>query len=93
MICSVNVTFHIKRIPDVFLIVFGFFCSVFLSRLWCLSSPGINERVHIALRWSHINARRLINPITQLVLPASLTFKITQTAASLVADSMRLKYC
>lgn len=68
-------------------------CLLFLSRLDCLSSPGINERVHITLRRSHINARRLINPITQPRLPASLTFKITKAAASLAVDWLQLKYC
>lgn len=58
--------------------------------LWCLSSPGINERVNITLLLRNINTLPLINPITQLALPADLTFKMTHCVASHMVDGAQV---
>lgn len=76
-----------------FFVCLSFPAFSFFFCLGRLSSPGINERVHIALWPSHINACRLINPITQPGPPATLTFKITKVAASLAVNWLQLNYC
>ncbi len=75
-----ELTFKRRRIP---------YFSLFL---WsgCLSGFGNNEQVHITLCLRHINALPLINPITQLSLPADLTFKMTQTVASHMVDAAQV---
>lgn len=63
------------KLFQTFVFPFVFVFLLFLFRPWCLSSPGINERVHVTLWQSHINARGLIKPITQPACQAASHIK------------------